>query len=180
MSDTPTAPNQQQTITYALVGVIVVLVAVIAVLFVYRNSAANSGVPVAQAPVAQTPPANMGQPPADVPFDPKTATKVGAGQTPQQHTEAYFKALVKGDFKTAYNLLPADKKAAQDEASFATQLKSYGLTGYKMGKATVTGDETKVDATAVTGAGEFGYTWTFVKKDGVLYAKSRVLSGMGQ
>lgn len=175
--------GQQQLTMYLMGAVVVLLIAVIGVL-VWQSRSTTP--PVAQVP-AQADPATSGQqPPAGMggvaptgEFDPAKATKVPAGMKPEAYVKAYFEAVVKGDYKKAYDMLPADKKAAQDAESFGNQLKGYGMNGYKMGASKTQGDDTSVEATAKTPNGDFGYTWTFTKVKGELVVKSRTLTGMG-
>lgn len=177
MEETTTAPNRTVII---LLGIIVLLLAAIAGYFILggnkggatadtntgtNNTAASNGTPT---------------PAASTPFDPATATKVPAGETPEQHVTAYFEAVLAGDFQTAYDRLPADKKAAQDVAAFGEQLKAYGVQSYRIDSATEEGEEAQVTATASMAGGEFQYLWTFVKDGDGWLLKSRTLPGMGQ
>jgi cell division septation protein DedD len=173
----------------ALLGVVAVLLAVIAGVLLFKPSTDVPGVDpaaVTQQPSSTgtgTPtgmPGGAPTPAPSGPFDPAKATKVPAGQTPQQFVEGYFKAITKGDYGAAFKMLPAEKQSSQTAEQFAQQLQGYGLNGYEMGKATVQGDEAVVEGTAKTSAGNFGYTWTLVKYKGGWVVKSRSLTGMGQ
>lgn len=113
-------------------------------------------------------------------FDPATATKVPAGETPEQYTKAYFDAVVAKDYVAAYDRLPTDKKAQSDQAAFSAQLDGYGVTGYTIDNVTEEGNEAKVTATATMPGGNFQYLWTFVKDGDGWLVKSRTLPGMGQ
>jgi hypothetical protein len=185
MSEAPQAAiGGQSKVVIALAAVVVVLVGVIVGLVVLKKPAtpsapaASTSGTTAGGTTANGTSGMPGSTPANVPFDPKTATKVAAGKTPEDHVKAYFDAVVKGDFATAYNLLPADKKAAQDEAAFAEQLKGYGITSYKIDNVTEKDDETQVLATASMAGGSFQYLWTFVKDGNDWLLKSRTLPGM--
>ncbi|MCL4078167.1 hypothetical protein MX659_00875 [Coriobacteriia bacterium Es71-Z0120] len=177
MSEAPQAASGGQSkVVIALAAVVVVLVGVIVGLVVLNKPAAPAAPANGTAANGTSGmPAGM---PADVPFDPKTATKVVAGKTPEDHVKAYFDAVVKGDFATAYELLPADKKAAQDEAAFAEQLKGYGISSYTIDNVTEKDGETQVLATASMAGGSFQYLWTFVKDGNDWLLKSRTLPGM--
>jgi len=184
MSDNETGqvtagPNK--TVLALLVVVVVLLIAIVAIVVIGGQSktpvaGSNTAGPGA---TAATAPAGMGAG-ATTAFDPATATRLGESETPEVFVESYFKELVAGDFEAAYNRLPAAKKTAQDAASFAAQLKSYGITGYTMGETTVAGEDTVVSGTAITGAGNFEYIWTFTKVDSKWVVKGRELAGMGQ
>ncbi|TDB38074.1 MAG: hypothetical protein D9V44_08505 [Actinobacteria bacterium] len=182
MSDNETGvvkagPNK--TVVALLAVVAVLLVAIVVIILVQKPAAA----PVATAPTTGTGTTAMGgtpsAPAADVAFDKATATKVAAGVTPEEHVKAYFDALVKDDYKTAYALLPLDKKAAQDEATFASQLADYDVQKFTIDDAKVTDTGAEITATASMAGGDFQYLWTFVKDGDTWYVKSRTLPGMG-
>lgn len=172
--------NQKMII--ALLGVVAVLLAVIVGVLVLKPA---SGTDTAAVPPATPATPSTGAPtgmptqtPAG-PFDPKTATK--AVGDPKAHVDKYFSSIVKGDYATAYNLLPKDKQASYGSASsFGSQLKSYGASGYTMGAVTSKGNEEDVIATLKTSGGDFPYTWVFVKYNGQWVVKSRNIGGMGQ
>ena len=173
--ESTTAPNRTVII---LLAVIVVLLLAIVAFFVFGGGARNNATTDAgaAADVAANP---MTTAPATA-FDPATATTVPAGETPEQYTVAYFDAVVSGDYQTAYDRLPADKKAAQDAESFASQLAGYGFTGYTIDEVIEEDEEARVTATASTSGGQFAYLWTFVKNGDGWLVKSRTLPGMGQ
>ncbi|MHB1340700.1 MAG: hypothetical protein ACYC77_11665 [Coriobacteriia bacterium] len=163
----------------ALLAVIVVLLGVIvAIILLQKPATTTTTTNTGTGSTATTAPAGM-PPAATGEFDPATATKVADGVTPEQHVEKYFSSIISGDYQTAYDLLPADKKAAQDAASFGEQLAGYGITEFTMGETTKEGDDTKVSATATMAGGSFDYVWTFTTVDGKLVVKSRELAGMG-
>lgn len=187
MQEAPQAAGGGQSkVVIALVAVVVVLVGAIVGLVVLKKPAtpaapANGATAGGSATGGSASNGTSGMPGStatNAPFDPKTATKVAAGKTPEDHVKAYFDAVVKGDFATAYDLLPADKKAAQDEAAFAEQLKGYGITSYKIDDVTEKDGETQVLATATMAGGSFQYLWTFVKDGDAWLLKSRTLPGM--
>jgi hypothetical protein len=171
--------NQKMII--ALLGVVAVLLAVIVGVLVFKGPSTNVASTTDPTAVAPTT-ANPAVPAASAesgPFDPAKATKVTG--TPKSHVAKYFDSIVKGDYKTAYALLPVDKQASYGSAdSFGTQLKSYGATGYKMGSDKPAGDTETVEATLNTSGGGFTYIWTFVKYKGAWVVKSRAIGGMGQ
>ncbi|HSQ22501.1 MAG TPA: hypothetical protein VLQ52_06885 [Coriobacteriia bacterium] len=175
VTEAQAAPNKTMLI---LLGVIVVLLAAIVVIFFVRGSAE----PVATGTGTEAPAATPTMPGAVAPveFDPATATKVPAGETPEQYVITYFDAVVAGDYATAYNRLPTDKKAASTEAEYAAQLQGYGITTYTIDSATEEADEAEVLATATMPGGAFTYLWTFVADGDGWLVKSRTLPGMGQ
>jgi len=175
MEETNTAPNRTVLI---LLGVIVLLLLAIVAFFVLDNG--DDGTPTATGETTTTATTGMPTTTASGPFDPATATKVPAGETPEQYVTAYFDAVVAGDFQTAYDRLPADKKAAQDVNAFASQLTGYGVSAFTIDSATEEGEEAQVTATASMAGGSFQYLWTFVKDGDGWLVKSRTLPGMGQ
>lgn len=175
MEETNTAPNRTVLI---LLGVIVLLLLAIVAFFVFGGND-GTGTATNEEPTST---ATTGMPttPAAVAFDPATATRVPDGETPEQYVIAYFDAVVSGDFQTAYDRLPTDKKAAQDAEAFASQLTGYGVSAYTIDSAVEEGEEAKVTATATMAGGAFQYLWTFVKDGDGWLVKSRTLPGMGQ
>lgn len=183
MSDVESRPAGMNKGVIALLGVIVVLLAVIVGIIAFGGVGNKTATPTVadqgQATTDASSTANMPSSGSGE-FDPATATRVADGKTPEDHVKAYFDAIVGGKYEDAYNLLPADKKAAQDAASFGEQLKGYGIESYKMGETTTSGEDTLVNATATMAGGSFDYVWTFTKVDGKWVVKSRELAGMGQ
>jgi len=181
-SESP-APASKNHLTLILLGVIVVLlIAVVVVLVAGGNdsetpTASNTG----NTNTSTTTTGTMGGAATETPFDPATATEVAADMTPEQHVEAYFDAVVAGDYAAAYELLPASKKESYGSLdAFTAQLEGYGITGYNIDSATEEGDEAEVLATATMAGGDFQYLWTFVKVDDVWLVKARTLPGMAQ
>lgn len=174
--------------TVALLGVVAVLLAVIAGILIFKApssavvatdtsaTAADANGASANA-AAQAPPGMTQTTPVS---DPAKATKVPGGQTPKAFVEAYFKAIMSKDFKAAYNMLPADKKASQTADQYGQTLAGYGFTGYTMGAEQDAGDKATVSATAKTGSGDFPYSFTFQKYNGGWVLMARTLQGMGQ
>lgn len=174
---TTSAPNRSIVI---LLSVIIVLLLVVVGYFLFFNKGASDTVATDTAATDTGAPAGMTGTTTDAAFDPATATKVPAGETPEQYVVAYFDAVVAGDFQTAYDRLPADKKAAQDAAAFGQQLAGYGVTAYTIDNVAEEGDQAEVTATATMPGGAFQYLWTFVKDGDGWLVKSRTLPGMGQ
>jgi len=170
--------NSQQTIVIGLVVIAVLLAAIVGVL-IYQQSQAVPEPTVTGAPAGQTgatqPPAGMGgaaagmggaaggtggapagmggNAAAPTAFDPKTATKVPAGMTPEAVVKAYLAAVVAGKYEDAYKMLPVDtQKNYGDANAYAAQVKAYGITSGETGKPVENGDTVTVVATQVTWA----------------------------
>ena len=184
MSDTQS--NSQQTIVIALVVIAVLLAALVGVIIFQQmqssklatTGAATSTDTSAGTGSTQMPPASAT---SAAPFDAKTATKVPAGMTPAQLVKAYNEDVVAGKYDVAFKLLPIDKqKSYGDAAAYASQLKSYGITGYKLGTPTETGDSVTIAAEQDTPQMPITYTWTFKKVSGTWYVASRTMGGSVQ
>jgi len=113
-----------------------------------------------------------------VPFDAQNATRVPSGMSPREYVEKYYRSCIDGNYRTAYDMLPADKKAAVSADDFAEQIKGYGMTAFNIRKTNLRGDDATVEVAATTSGGDFGCLWTFVKGGDGWLVKSRVLSGM--
>ena len=185
-----TESNPNQMIVIGLVVVAVLLAAIVGIL-IYQQSQAVPA-PTAAAPVT-TPdqggqtgaPAGMGGAGQQMPsqtqqteFDPKTATKVPAGSTPEAMVKAYLAAVVAGKFDEAYKMLPVDtQKNYGDVNAYSQQVKAYGITSGETGKPVENGDTVTVVATQVTPQMPISYTWTFKKVGDQWYAASRAMGG---
>jgi hypothetical protein len=173
--------NQKMII--AALGVVAVLLAVIVGVLILKPTTpgVNTGAGAAGAASTATGAGSSSMPaPANLPFDPKTATKVPAGTEPKAYVDKYFTALEKGDYKTAFAMLPLNNKSGQTAESYGSTMKSYGMTKHSMGAVQSKGDTTTVAATATTVGGPFPYIWTFVKYNGGWVVVSRAIGGMGQ
>ncbi|NTU72309.1 MAG: hypothetical protein HGB10_10910 [Coriobacteriia bacterium] len=186
MSD-QTQSSNQQTIVIALVVVAVLLAALVGVLVYQQSQAAKlaaldttapAGADAGASPMGAAPsgaPAATGEP---VAFDAKTATKVPGGTTPEAFVKAYNEAVIAGKFEEAYKMLPVDKqKSYGDVASYTSQVKQYGITGYKMGKPVESGDTVSVAAVQENPAMPITYTWNFKKVGDTWFVESRVMGG---
>jgi hypothetical protein len=173
--------NSQQTIVLALVVIAVLLAALVGVIIFQQMQASK----IASADTsATTPPASPGaatQMPATTsttPFDVKTATKVPAGMDPASLVKAYNEDVIGGKYDVAYKLLPLGTQTSYgDPTAYATQLKSYGITSYKIGTPAGSGDTMAIAATQVTPAMPITYTWNFRKVGSQWYVESRVMGG---
>jgi len=189
MPDNAQASNQRM-IVIALVVIAVLLAAIVGVL-IYQQSQAvpapsstaatttdQSAQAGAAAQTGQVPTGMQAQAAAPGPFDPKTATKVPTGMTPQDLVKTYNEDVVKGDYADAYKLLPIDKqKSYGDVNSYGQQLKSYGITSYKIGTAQTSGDSISIPAEQVTPQMPITYTWTFKKVGDQWFVASRTMGG---
>ncbi len=184
---TSTTAGPNRTVLILLVAIVVLLAAIIAIIVLKGGAADTAGTDpnllgTGTTGTGTTGTGTMGTgTTTEVPFDPATATRVAAGQTPEQHVAAYFDAVVAGDFASAYLMLPTAKQAEYgDEAAFTDQLTGYGVTAYTIDNVTEADGETQVLATATMPGGAFQYLWTFVQENGEWLVKSRTLPGMGQ
>lgn len=180
-----TQSNNQNTIVIALVVVAVLLAALVGVLIYQQAQAAKTAQLTGASTTTDASSAGANsaitsnQTAAEAPFDPKTATKVPAGMTPEQLVKAYNEDVVAGKYDAAFKLLPAavQTKTYGDAKSYAEQLKAYGISGYKMGKPSGSGDTQSIVAEQQTSAMAIAYTWNFKKVNGEWYVVSRVMGG---
>lgn len=166
--------STQKQIVIGLVVIAALLAAIVGVL-IWQNNSNNVPAPTttgtetgAATDTSGTtmPGANTGTQPA-AEFDPKTAPKVGADQTPEAYVKAYYQACQDGKFADAYKMLPTATQAYyQNEAGFESTLKGYGITGFTVQPQKESGDTITVVGAQQAQGMEFPYTWTFVKGDG--------------
>jgi hypothetical protein len=184
MSD-QTQSNNSQTIVIALVVVAVLLASLVGVLIYQQSKTAQIAqlTPPAATTTdpAATPPAGMGGAAATgeaVAFDEKTATKVPAGTTVEDYLKAYHEAVVAGKYDVAYKMLPLDKqKSYGDAASYASQVKGYGINGFKLGTTTEEGASATIVARMENPAMPITYTWVFKKVGDTWFVASRTMGG---
>jgi len=176
-----TQNNNQQTIVIGLIVIAALLAAIVGVLVYQGNQAAS--VPPPNAVTQGTDPQGTASDAAAetpaTPVDPKSATKVPKGTEPEAFVTAYYEACDKGDWKAAFDALPADKKAGNSPDALKEQVTGYGVKSFKVTSAKTEGDTSIVKVDQVTGGyGTFENTWTLVKKDGVWLVQSKAVTGM--
>ena len=190
MPDNAQASNQQMVVI-ALVVIAVLLAAIIGVLIYQQTqavpapsaatAATTAGATDSSSSSAQAPAGMQAQAAAPGPFDPKTATKVPSGMDPAALVKAYNEDVIAGKYPQAYALLPIDKqKSYGDVNAYAQQLKSYGITSYKMGAAQGSGNDVTIAAEQVTPQMPITYTWEFKKVGNQWYVASRTMGGTVQ
>ena len=179
-----TQTSNNQMIIIALAVIAVLLAAIVGVLMWQANQAkqlpdVTTTPATGQAQTgATTPGAATGAATGSTAFDPKTATKVPSGMTPEQALKAYNEDIIKGKFADAYKLLPLDKQQSYGDAtSYEAQVKAYGITSYELGAPTQNGDTVTIVSTQVTPQMPISYTWTYQKVGGQWYVKSRTMGG---
>lgn len=182
--------QNNNTLVIGLVVVAVLLAAIVGVLVWQSN--ASKPQPAAQAPATEAPqggapqgmggaPQGMGgaAPATPAEVDPKSATKVPEGTEPEAFVKGYYAACDKGDWKSAFDALPADKKAGNSPEALEQQVSGYGVKSFEITGAQVQGDQATVTVDQVTGSyGTFENTWVFVKKDGQWFVASKAVTGM--
>lgn len=179
--------NSQQTLIIGLVVIAALLAAIVGVLIYQQSTAIPAPTVQDQGQVGQptgsgggttaggTTSGDSGQ----AAFDPKAATKVPKGTEPEAFVAEYYAASDKGDWQTAFEKLPNDKKAGNSPDQLKQQVTGYGIKSSKVTGSQVQGDKATVTAEQVTAQyGTFVNTWTFVKKDGVWLVESKAVTGM--
>jgi hypothetical protein len=190
MSEQTQNNSQQQMVMLALVVIAVLLAAIVGVMVWQQSRAAVPAMDQVQQPAAPAADAAAEAPagmtggttqaaPDPAVVDASAATAVPKGTEPEAFVKGYYEACDKGDWKSAYNALPADKKAGQTPEGLQQQVEGYNVTSYAVTSAQVDGDKATIMADQVTGSyGTFENQWTFVKKDGVWYVTSKAVTGM--
>ena len=181
-----TQSNTQQMMLYALVAIAVLLAAIVGFMIYQRTTA----IPAPTGAAATTPAASASAGAATgststgsasvapAAFDAKTATKLPSGMTPEQALKVYDDAVLANKFDKAYALLPlAQKQSYASPDGMATQVKQYGITGFKLGKPQTQGSDVVIVVETDTPAMNITYTWTFTKDGGNWYVKSRTMGG---
>jgi hypothetical protein len=181
--------QNNNTLVIGLVVVAVLLAAIVGVIVYQQSTAvppvtgtapADTGAGAGAAGSGMPPAGATGQEaaaPAEV--DPASATEVPKGTEPEAFVKGYYEACEKGDWQAAFDALPADKKNGNSPDALEQQVSGYGVKGYEITDATVSGDTASVKVDQVTGSyGTFENTWTFVKKDGVWFVSTKAVTGM--
>lgn len=121
-------------------------------------------------------------PAASTPATPAEAseTVVPAGETPEEFVVAYFEAVVDGDYATAYDRLPADRKAEQTYDDFAASIRDYAISGYAIDGVQEDGTQVQVLVTATMSAGSMSYLWTFAQDGDSWVLLSRELGAFSE
>jgi hypothetical protein len=175
--------NTNRTVMILAGMVVVLLVAFVGVVMLTLNgnnnanttsttTAANTGVSTTGTSTAQQgmSPSGSGT------FDPTTATKVPASQTPKAFVSAYYQAILDKKWDVAFKMQPAASQQGQTVAAFQqTQEQMYGMTAFTIFSAV----EGSADATVVArqelgSNGIWNTTWTFVKANGSWLVDKRI------
>jgi hypothetical protein len=169
------APVQNKTVVYLLGGIAVLLVVLLAVL--YFRGQGSTAVPDATAPGASTEtsaPASMPGVAPSTEFDPATATKVPAGETPEAYMKRYYQAIMDKKWDVAFKMQPATSQANGTVEQFGETQTGYGYTAFKVVSASTQGDTATVSVDLTLGAnGNWGVDWVFVKVGGEWLVKQR-------
>jgi hypothetical protein len=183
MSDEPTPAPQggNRTVTYLLVAVVALLAIFIGIVM-FRNqpgatgtAATGAGTPGASttgtAPAGAMPGVQSS---TGAPFDPATATKVPAGETPEAYMGRYYQAIIDKKFDVAFKMQPAASQANGTAESFGQTQTGYGYTAFKVVGANTQGNTSTVSVDLTLGAnGNWGVDWVFVKSGDNWLVKER-------
>ena len=89
---------------------------------------------------------------------------VPANQTPEKYLDKYYKLYTDGNFKEAYKMLPASKKAEQSEKEYEDSHKTLPVESYKLGAKKQKGDQVVIEAKLkLKQFGTWTVSWYFVK-----------------
>jgi len=171
--------DQSKNMVTILLVAVAVLLAAIAGILVYQNT--NDSLP---APTVSTDPPATSNPmgttaPVAASFDPATAPRVPAEQTPEQFVTAYYEACMAAEWDSAFSMLPTDKQAYYgDVAGFSSTLMGYGVTSFEVAPQVEGEGVISVLGTQQAQGMGFPYTWTFVQDtDGTWLCQSREMGG---
>lgn len=173
--------NTNRTVMLLAGAVVVLLIAFVAVV-VLNN---GGGTPVATAPTGTsatpttTSTSNPGMASSATSFDPATATKVAAKDTPKTFVSAYYQAILDKKYDVAFKLQPAASQSGT-VADFQSTQEMYGMTAFSIfADTTGSTDATVVVRQDLGTNGIWNATWTFVKDGGSWLVKARKV-GMGE
>ena len=172
--------DNNQKVTYILLGLIVALMAVILAIVVWPEP--DLPAPTASAPASPPAPAPSAAAPAGVApteVDPNSATKVTEGTDPGDFASQYYELVLAGDYESAFYMQPVDRQAGTTVADFQAQLEGYGITGYELVSAVEEGEQYTVIIDQITGFGTFENTWIFTSDgEGGWFVASKEVSQM--
>jgi hypothetical protein len=174
--------NTNRTVMLLAGAVVVLLIAFVVVVVLSTNSgggqSAQTSNNTAATTTASTDTSATGLVSStSTPFDPSTATKVPAGQTPQAFVSAYYQDMLDGKWADAFKMQPYASQQGQTVADFQATETSYGMTSFKLiGEKTVGTTATVVIEQNLGANGIWGATWTLVKQGGTWLVKSRSVS----
>ncbi|MDP2401730.1 MAG: hypothetical protein Q8M66_07105 [Actinomycetota bacterium] len=163
--------TQSQKQIMILLVVVAVLAAAIVGVLVFQRVGSSTTVDAGANQTAAEAPADAAMPPASaqVPateFDPAAAPAVPADQTPEQYVTNYYELCSKGEYDTAFVMLPvATQQYYGDAAGFGNTLKGYGITAFEVSPQVESGDEITVVGAQEAQGMAFPYTWVFAKGD---------------
>jgi hypothetical protein len=142
---------------------------------------ASGGLPSGHPSIVDTSTSSPGVAPSSGSFDPATATRVPAGQTPRDFVSAYYQAILDKQWQKAFDMQPEASKAGQTVDGFQqTQEQMYGMKKFSIFSANTSGSQATVVAVQDLGDnGIWNATWTFAEDGGAWLVKSRA-AAMGE
>jgi hypothetical protein len=173
--------NTNRTVMLLAGAVVVLLIAFVVVVLLNTGTGAT---PTAQAPgtpgaTTATSTSNPGMAPSSASFDPATATKVPAKDTPKTFVAAYYQAILDKKYDVAFKMQPAASQAGT-VADFQSTQEMYGMTAFSVfSDVTGSADATVTVRQDLGKNGIWNASWTFVKAGGNWLVKARKV-GMGE
>lgn len=170
--------NQNRLVMFLAGAVVVLLIAFVAVVMLNTgakstpttsttNTTASTGTST-----ATTATSNPGVG-ASTAFDPATATKVPANQSPKDYVAAYYQAIIDKKWDVAFKMQPAASQQGT-VADFQSTQEMYGMTAFKVFSSNVSGNNATVVIQQDLGKnGIWTATWTLVKDGGSWLVKER-------
>jgi Domain of unknown function (DUF4878) len=95
-----------------------------------------------------------------------------SAQTPEQVMKAFWAAAMKSDASSSWNLLSADsQKLLKSKSALEAALKQTTPSSYKVGKATINGNNATVKVTYTVGGETTTESMSLIKENGVWKVK---------
>jgi hypothetical protein len=178
--------NTNRTVMVLAATVVVLLVAFVGVVMLTLNgNSTQTAQTAANTSAASTPTTATQQGMSSSTsgaFDPATATKVPAKQTPKDFVAAYYQAILDKKWDVAFKMQPAASQQGQTVAAFQqTQEQMYGITAFSIFNDTTTATDSAVVVRLDLGTnGIWNTTWNFVNQGGTWLVKDRSKIATGE
>jgi hypothetical protein len=167
--------NTNRTVMMLAGAVVVLLVVFVGVVVLSLNGGSKPATPGTTPGGSEVTTTGVG---SSATFDPATATKVPADQTPKAYVTAYYQAILDKQWQKAFDMQPAASKVGKTVAAFQqTQEQMYGMTAFSIFSDTPTATEDVVVVRQELGTnGIWNTVWTFTKVNGAWLIKGRVVA----
>jgi len=178
----------KRVLPFAVIGVAVLTLIAYAFIFkpttepIPSSIGGQAGVPSQPSQPSQMPPQNTVAPLSNEPVSSsEPATIVPEGTELKDYCEQYYAAWKNGDFQTAYEMQPLQKKEKNDVNGFTQSLQSYGMVAYTVGEPQIDDNICALSVSLDLGQNGIWKTdWTFIKNDKGQWTVQDSRTGMSQ